>query len=60
MFECVGAPGLIQRCIEIARRAMLVPVGVCEQPDTICRSGLIKELSMQLRYRLFTGRTTRP
>ena len=49
LFECVGAPGLIQQCIEIApRRAMLVPVGVCEQPDTILPfPALIKELAIQ-------------
>ena len=49
VFECVGAPGLIQQCIEILpRRAMLVPVGVCEQPDTILPfPALIKELSIQ-------------
>ena len=49
VFECVGAPGLIQQCIEIApRRGMLVPVGVCEQPDTILPfPALIKELAIQ-------------
>lgn len=49
LFECVGAPGLIQQFIDIApRRAMLVPVGVCEQPDTILPfPALIKELAIQ-------------
>lgn len=49
LFECVGAPGLIQQCIELApRRAMVVPVGVCEQPDTILPfPALIKELSVR-------------
>jgi (R,R)-butanediol dehydrogenase/meso-butanediol dehydrogenase/diacetyl reductase len=49
LFECVGAPGLLQQCIELAPRgAMLVPVGVCEQPDTILPfPALIKELSMR-------------
>lgn len=49
LFECVGAPGLIQHCIDIApRRATLVPVGVCEQPDTILPfPALIKELSIR-------------
>ena len=49
LFECVGAPGLIQQCIDIApRRAMVVPVGVCEQPDTILPfPALIKELSIR-------------
>lgn len=46
IFECVGAPGLIQQCIDIApRRGTLVPVGVCEQPDTILPfPALLKEL----------------
>ncbi len=49
LFECVGAPGLIQQFIDIApRRAVLVPVGVCEQPDTILPfPALIKELSIR-------------
>ena len=49
LFECVGAPGLIQQCIELAPRGgMLVPVGVCEQPDTILPfPALIKELAIQ-------------
>jgi (R,R)-butanediol dehydrogenase/meso-butanediol dehydrogenase/diacetyl reductase len=46
LFECVGAPGLIQQCIDMAPRgATVVPVGVCEQPDTILPfPALIKEL----------------
>jgi len=49
LFECVGAPGLIQQFIDIApRRGVLVPVGVCEQPDTILPfPALIKELSIR-------------
>ena len=49
IFECVGAPGLLQQCLEIApRRAMIVPVGVCEQPDTILPfPALVKELSIR-------------
>ncbi|MGI9285468.1 MAG: zinc-binding dehydrogenase, partial [Pseudomonadales bacterium] len=49
IFECVGAPGLIQQCIEAApRRSTIVPVGVCEQPDTILPfPALIKELQIQ-------------
>lgn len=48
VFECVGAPGLIQQCIDLApRRCTLVLVGVCEQPDTILPfPALIKELSI--------------
>jgi (R,R)-butanediol dehydrogenase/meso-butanediol dehydrogenase/diacetyl reductase len=49
IFECVGAPGLLQQCIEMApQRGKIVPVGVCEQPDNIMPFfGLIKELQIQ-------------
>ena len=49
IFECVGAPGLIQQCIEIAPYgSRIVPVGVCEQPDAIMPFfGLVKELNIQ-------------
>jgi len=49
IFECVGAPGLLQQCIEIApQRGKIIPVGVCEQPDSIMPFfGLIKELQIQ-------------
>ena len=49
IFECVGAPGLLQQCIEMApQRGKIVPVGVCEQPDNILPFfGLIKELQIQ-------------
>ena len=49
IFECVGAPGLLQQCIELApQRGQIVPVGVCEQPDTIMPMfGLFKELRIQ-------------
>ena len=49
IFECVGAPGLLQQCIEIAPYGgKIIPVGVCEQPDSIMPFlGLIKELSVQ-------------
>ncbi|MCR9103891.1 MAG: zinc-binding dehydrogenase [Gammaproteobacteria bacterium] len=49
IFECVGAPGLLQQCIEIAPfGGKLVPVGVCEQPDAIMPFfGLVKELNIQ-------------
>lgn len=34
--EVVGAPGMIQRCIDMApRNARIVVIGVCMQPDTI-------------------------
>ena len=49
IFECVGAPGLLQQCIEVAPYGgKLVPVGVCEQPDAIMPFfGLVKELNIQ-------------
>ena len=48
IFECVGAPGLLQASIDIApRRSRIVPVGVCEEPDTIVPvAALVKELQM--------------
>jgi len=49
IFECVGAPGLLQQCIEIApHRGKIIPVGVCEKPDAIMPFfGLVKELQIQ-------------
>lgn len=49
IFECVGAPGLLQQCMEIAPYGgKIIPVGVCEQPDSIMPFfGLIKELNVQ-------------
>jgi (R,R)-butanediol dehydrogenase/meso-butanediol dehydrogenase/diacetyl reductase len=49
IFECVGAPGLLQQCVEAApRHCTLVPVGVCEQPDTFMPLlALMKELRFQ-------------
>jgi len=49
ILECVGAPGLLQQCIEIsAQRGKIVPVGVCEQPDSIMPFfGLVKEVNIQ-------------
>ena len=36
LFEAVGVPGMIQRCIEIApRRGLIVVAGVCMEADTI-------------------------
>ena len=48
-FESVGAPALLQQCLEMApQRGKIVPVGVCEQPDAIMPfMGLIKELQIQ-------------
>ena len=49
IFECVGAPGLMQQCFEMAPYGgKIIPVGVCEKPDSIMPFyGLIKELSIQ-------------
>lgn len=49
IFECVGAPGLLQQCIEMAPyRGKIIPVGVCEQPDAIMPFfALVKELQIQ-------------
>ena len=49
IFECVGAPGLLQQCIEMAPYGgKIIPVGVCEQPDAIMPFfGLVKELQIQ-------------
>ena len=55
IFECVGAPGLInQTMMEAPRGARIVVAGVCQQPDTIMPlMGIVKELEMQfvLGYR---------
>lgn len=55
IFECVGAPGLInQTMMEAPRGARIVIAGVCQQPDTIMPlMGIIKELELQfvLGYR---------
>ena len=49
IFECVGAPGLLQQCIEMApHHGKIIPVGVCEQPDAIIPFfGLVKEVRIQ-------------
>ena len=49
ILECVGAPGLLQQCIDAApRHCRIVGVGVCEQPDTIVPlAALAKELQLQ-------------
>lgn len=49
IFECVGAPGLIQACIDASRpRGQIVVVGVLMNPDTIVPiSGILKEIDLQ-------------
>lgn len=35
-FECVGAPGIMQQCIERApKRGLIMGIGLCDNPDTI-------------------------
>ncbi len=49
IFECVGAPGMLQHCVDIAAfGSRIVPVGVCEQPDSFMPFiALTKELRIQ-------------
>jgi (R,R)-butanediol dehydrogenase/meso-butanediol dehydrogenase/diacetyl reductase len=49
IFECVGVPGLLRQCIEIAPlRGRIVVVGVCRGEDSIFpRIALRKELGIQ-------------
>jgi len=55
IFECVGAPGLINMAMmDAPRHARIVIAGVCQQPDTIMPlMGIMKELELQfvLGYR---------
>ncbi len=48
-FECVGAPGIIQSCIERApKRGVIMGIGVCDHPDTIIPlMAFGKELTLQ-------------
>ncbi len=48
-FECVGAVGMIQQCIERApKRGLIMGIGVCDNPDTIVPLlAFIKELRIQ-------------
>lgn len=49
IFECVGAPGLINTAMmDAPRGSRLVIAGVCQQPDTIMPLiGIVKELELQ-------------
>ena len=55
IFECVGAPGLLNiAMMEAPRGTRIVVAGVCQQPDTIMPlMGIVKELNLQfvLGYR---------
>jgi 2-desacetyl-2-hydroxyethyl bacteriochlorophyllide A dehydrogenase len=47
--ECVGAPGILQQCIERApKRGVIMGIGVCDHPDTIIPLiAFSKELTLQ-------------
>jgi (R,R)-butanediol dehydrogenase/meso-butanediol dehydrogenase/diacetyl reductase len=49
IFECVGVPGLLQQCVNLApNRGRIVIVGVCVVPDTILPAiGIMKELDLR-------------
>jgi (R,R)-butanediol dehydrogenase / meso-butanediol dehydrogenase / diacetyl reductase len=49
VYECVGKPGLIQRCIDYCRpRGTVIVLGLCTHPDTIQPFALVtKELTIQ-------------
>jgi (R,R)-butanediol dehydrogenase/meso-butanediol dehydrogenase/diacetyl reductase len=49
IFECVGAKGLLQQCINLApNRGRIVVVGVCVQPDPIVPAiAIMKELDLR-------------
>ncbi|MEM9623484.1 MAG: zinc-binding dehydrogenase [Pseudomonadota bacterium] len=48
-FDCVGAPGILQQCIERApRRGLIMGIGLCDHPDTIVPLvAFSKELKIQ-------------
>ena len=48
-FECVGAPGLLQQCIERAPKfGTVMAIGVCDHPDTIIPLvALTKEVTLR-------------
>lgn len=49
VFECVGLPGLLGQCIELARpRSKIIVMGLCMAPETIVPAvALAKELNLQ-------------
>lgn len=49
IFECVGAPGLIQQCVDLSRpRGRVVVVGVCPTEDRVLpQRAMAKEISLQ-------------
>ena len=48
-FECVGAPGILQQCIERApQRGLIMGIGLCDHPDNIMPLiAFTKELRIQ-------------
>ncbi len=48
-FDCVGAPGILQQCIERApKRGLIMGIGLCDNPDTIVPLvAFTKELRIQ-------------
>ena len=48
-FDCVGAPGILQQCIERApKRGRIMGIGLCDHPDTIVPLvAFSKELTIQ-------------
>ncbi|MCA3435814.1 MAG: zinc-binding dehydrogenase [Rhodobacter sp.] len=49
IFDCVGAPGIIQTCVNLSRaRGTIVVVGVCMKEDTLIPiSAILKEVKLQ-------------
>jgi (R,R)-butanediol dehydrogenase/meso-butanediol dehydrogenase/diacetyl reductase len=47
VFECVGVPGMLMQCVELApARSRIVVAGVCMEPDAFLPvAALLKELS---------------
>jgi (R,R)-butanediol dehydrogenase / meso-butanediol dehydrogenase / diacetyl reductase len=52
IFECVGVPGLLQRCIEVAPpHGRIVVVGVCMEEDRLRpRMAIRKEIALQFAF----------
>ena len=52
IFECVGMPGMLQRCVEIAPpHGRIVVVGVCMEEDRLRpRTAIRKELSLRFAF----------
>ncbi|MBY0334212.1 MAG: zinc-binding dehydrogenase, partial [Acetobacteraceae bacterium] len=57
IIECVGIPGMIGRCIELARpRGRILVVGVCMEEDRIRpRMAIRKEIALQFAFAYTRG-----